>query len=108
LEVARARWDDPRWATLSVFLRFLSAFHDTHVVREHGAAVAEDVRRQALSFTERLAYAGDPGEFLTDILAWDRTLKARMINPGTSADLTVATLFAQRLRNILPFARNNG
>jgi triphosphoribosyl-dephospho-CoA synthase len=27
------------------------------------------------------------------LLAWDAGLKARGINPGTSADLTVATLF---------------
>ncbi|MBX4470409.1 triphosphoribosyl-dephospho-CoA synthase [Streptococcus pneumoniae] len=31
------------------------------------------------------------------LLAFDAQLKARDINPGTSADLTVATLFASRL-----------
>jgi triphosphoribosyl-dephospho-CoA synthase len=41
------------------------------------------------------------------LLAYDRSLKERSVNPGTSADLTVATLFANRLRNILPSARNN-
>ena len=35
------------------------------------------------------------------LLAWDAELKAAGINPGTSADLTVATLFAHRLRNHL-------
>jgi triphosphoribosyl-dephospho-CoA synthase len=30
-------------------------------------------------------------------LGWDATLKSRGINPGTSADLTVATLFASSL-----------
>jgi triphosphoribosyl-dephospho-CoA synthase len=32
-----------------------------------------------------------------DILALDRELKAKGRNPGTSADLTVATVFAVRL-----------
>ena len=30
------------------------------------------------------------------------------LNPGTSADLTVATLFAHRLTNSLPSAPNSG
>jgi triphosphoribosyl-dephospho-CoA synthase len=33
-----------------------------------------------------------------DLLAFDRSLKARGLNPGTSADLTVATLFAASLQ----------
>jgi triphosphoribosyl-dephospho-CoA synthase len=35
-------------------------------------------------------------------MSWDASLKDRNINPGTSADLTVATLFASYLRNGLP------
>jgi triphosphoribosyl-dephospho-CoA synthase len=31
-------------------------------------------------------------------MAFDRSLKARGLNPGTSADLTVATLFAASLQ----------
>jgi triphosphoribosyl-dephospho-CoA synthase len=42
------------------------------------------------------------------LLAWDAALKAKNINPGTSADLTVATLFAHRLATILPSERNSG
>ena len=55
----------------------------------------------------RLDAAPDPADVLPELLAYDRSLQARSINPGTTADLTVATLFAYRLRNILPFARNN-
>ena len=43
-----------------------------------------------------------------ELMAWDTSLKARNINPGTSADLTVATLFAHRLATILPSERNSG
>ncbi|MBV8508615.1 MAG: triphosphoribosyl-dephospho-CoA synthase, partial [Xanthobacteraceae bacterium] len=35
-------------------------------------------------------------------------LKCKDINPGTSADLTVATLFAHRLSTILPPSCNGG
>jgi triphosphoribosyl-dephospho-CoA synthase len=107
LQAALARGSERKWATLWVFLGFLSAFCDSHIVREHGARTAEEVRRAAAYVRERLETARDPGEVLPELLAYDRSLKARSINPGTSADLTVATLFASRLRKILPSARNN-
>jgi triphosphoribosyl-dephospho-CoA synthetase len=36
-----------------------------------------------------------------DLLRFDATLKAQGLNPGTSADLTVATLFALALERTL-------
>jgi triphosphoribosyl-dephospho-CoA synthase len=91
---------EPTWATAAVYLAFLSAFPDSHIVRKHGAAIAEDVRRLARKFHARLQAAEDSAHLLPDLLAWDRVLKDKDINPGTSADLTVATLFAGRLREI--------
>ena len=92
---------DPRWAALAVYLAFLAAFPDSHVLRKHGAAVAEDTRRTAESFRARLDASERPEELLGDLLAWDSALKRDGINPGTSADLTVATLFAHRLNEHL-------
>jgi triphosphoribosyl-dephospho-CoA synthase len=101
-------------ATLAVFLAFLAAFPDSHIVRRHGLATAEDVRDAAARFRTRLQDA-EPAHFMADLLAWDGELKGRGINPGTSADLTVATLFAARLRDVLasprdglPSRRNSG
>ena len=94
LQEARLRACDPTWATLAAYLAFLSAFPDTHVVRKHGLAVAEEVRRSALRFRDRFMASNDPSHLHDDLMAWDTELKARRINPGTSADLTVATLFA--------------
>ena len=51
---AAARWRDPKWVTLAVYLGFLADFPDTHIVRRHGIAAAEDVRRSAASFAHRL------------------------------------------------------
>jgi triphosphoribosyl-dephospho-CoA synthase len=89
-----------RWATLAVYLGFLSSFPDSHIVRKHGADVGEETRRTARFFQERIAAAGRPDDLLAELLTWDAALKRRDINPGTSADLTVATLFAHRLGNI--------
>jgi len=107
LQAALERSDEPQWATLAVYLEFLSAFPDSHIVRKHGTATAEDICRTAARYHERMRSAESPAALLPDLLTWDTLLKERGINPGTSADLTVATLFAHRLRTILPSARNN-
>jgi len=106
-DAAAARWADPRWATVAVYLGFLGDFPDSHIMRKYDAAVAEDVRRTARLFERRLD-SEEPEGLLADLLDWDRFLKQRALNPGTSADLTVATLFAHRLRGILPSASNSG
>jgi len=107
LQAALERSHERQWATLAVYLEFLSAFPDSHIVRKHGTATAEYICRTAARYHERLRSAESPAVLLSDLLTWDTLLKERGINPGTSADLTVATLFAHRLRTILPSARNN-
>jgi triphosphoribosyl-dephospho-CoA synthase len=108
LGAALARFAEPRWATLAVYLEFLAKCPDTHVAREHGSATAAEVQATAQGFRDRLRAAADPADLLGDLLRWDQLLKSRGHNPGTSADLTVATLFVRRLRNSLPSAHNSG
>jgi triphosphoribosyl-dephospho-CoA synthase len=108
LRAALTRFAEPCWATLTVYLDFLAAFPDSHVAREHGIAAAEQISLTARGFLDRLRGTADAAALLTDLLCWDQLLKSRGHNPGTSADLTVATLFVHRLRNILPPERNSG
>jgi triphosphoribosyl-dephospho-CoA synthase len=105
-----AMWDeaDPKWATLATYLGFLSAFPDSHIVRKFGIQCAAEVKRKAASFHASLRTSEDAAQLLPDILTWDAVLKADGINPGTSADLTVASLFARRLRTILRSLRIGG
>jgi triphosphoribosyl-dephospho-CoA synthase len=107
LKSALPQAGEAKWATLAVYLGFLSAFPDSHVAREHGPAIAEQVRAQAEAFRARMPPAGDMSHLVSDLMTWDAALKARGINPGTSADLTVATLFVRHIRSILPRARNS-
>jgi triphosphoribosyl-dephospho-CoA synthase len=94
LEKARRRGLDPAWTASAVYLAFLSAVPDTHVARKHGPARAEALRRKARDMLDGLELG--PGA-TAPFLAFDATLKAEGINPGTSADFTVATLFAGAL-----------
>jgi triphosphoribosyl-dephospho-CoA synthase len=74
-------------AVQRTYLAFLSRMPDSHIVRKHGEAVAHNVMNAAQAWR----HAPDPGADPA-FAAWDDSLKAQRINPGTSADLTVAAL----------------
>jgi triphosphoribosyl-dephospho-CoA synthase len=100
LAVARRRQREAHWSTLAVYLTFLATIPDTHILRKFDAAIAEAIRRDAADWRDAFAAARDPQEIADGLLSWDASLKRRGINPGTSADLTVATLFASSLTAI--------
>jgi triphosphoribosyl-dephospho-CoA synthase len=88
--------DQPQRATLNIFLTFLATWPDSHIVRKQGMAVAQSVtlaaRERHAQWRHALAQMRHDAAAQA-LEAWDAELKAAAINPGTSADLTVATLF---------------
>ena len=74
-----------------LYLACLSRFADAHIVRKHGEAVAQTVMTAAQGWRAR-AEAGAVLDADPAFIAWDIALKAARINPGTSADATVAAL----------------
>jgi len=94
LRAARDRGLAPPWTTTAVHLAFFTSLPDSHVARKFGSERAEAVRAQAEAALAGLDLAAEPQAAL---LAHDRLLKDAGINPGTSADLTVATLFLDAL-----------
>jgi triphosphoribosyl-dephospho-CoA synthase len=107
LAAARSQGRDVAHATLLVYLAFLSAFPDSHIVRKYGLETAERVRDAACGVAAEIAGA-DRADAFARALDFDRRLKEKAINPGTSADLTVAALFADSAMRILASARKNG
>jgi triphosphoribosyl-dephospho-CoA synthase len=100
LAASRQQRLDAHWSTLAVYLTFLAAFPDTHISRKHGGAAAEAIRQEAGGWREALVATRDPEEMTEGLLKWDAALKSRGVNPGTSADLTVAALFAASLTSM--------
>ncbi len=98
---ALARWGSPEWAAVAVYLEFLAHFPDCHVARKHGGEIAAAVSGEAGLLVQALGRASDPAQEMPALEAFDRQLKARSINPGTSADMTVATLVAMDLEDSL-------
>ena len=78
-------------AVQRLYLALLGSMPDSHIVRIHGEAVAHIVMRAAQAWQAR-ASAGSSLDSDPDFAAWDDALKAARINPGTTADLTVAAL----------------
>ncbi len=97
---AMIRWENPAWAAAALYLGFLTHVPDTHVVRKHGNAAALALMQEASDIEQIYWQADNPKLVQKQLLSWDASLKQRNINPGTSADFTVATLLASYLSTI--------
>lgn len=86
-------------ATTLAYMDFLAAFPDSHIQRKHGAAIASEVLQEAGAVRRAIMNRACTDDIEADLLAFDRSLKSRGINPGTSADLTVASLLVLKLEN---------
>lgn len=94
---ALLKWENAAWATTALYLGFLTRYADTHVLRKHGEHVANLLMLEAKEIESNYWSTRNPKLMQKQLLVWDASLKARKINPGTSADLTVATLLASDL-----------
>lgn len=108
LEASRRAGHDRTMATLLLYLDFLCAFPDSHILRKHGEQAGGQVMSEAREFKLAFVEGRDAASIFAAALQWDRRLKQRGLNPGTSADLTVATLFADYAAGILANADKNG
>lgn len=81
----------------AVYLEFLTAFPDSHILRKHGEELAMAVVSEACEVRRQVAAASTAAGQREHLFVFDARLKWRGINPGTSADLTVASLFANWL-----------
>ena len=88
---ALARWQRPAWALTAVHLHFMAHYCDSHIVRKYGETIAKLVQNEALEHESAFLKAYNPNNYLSPLLKFDAALKKRGLNPGTSADLTVAT-----------------
>lgn len=80
-----------------VYLAYLSRFLDTHIVRQHGKSVAGEIRKSAGQLYNEFQSVNSAEAMHQHLLRVDADWKTNDINPGTSADLTVATLFAYKI-----------
>jgi triphosphoribosyl-dephospho-CoA synthase len=99
-EAALLRWGRPAGAATALYLYWLSHYPDSHIVRKYGMSAAIVIQDEARTHHEAFQALGNPKHYLPQLLAFDQSLKSRAINPGTSADLTVATLLVHNCCNL--------
>lgn len=100
LPLLRNRLDagnDIETATTMLYLALLARWPDSHLLRKFGDSAAQTVTREAADLRIRLRAEPIAANRHALLLDWDKRLKQQGFNPGTSADLTVATLFAHGL-----------
>jgi triphosphoribosyl-dephospho-CoA synthase len=100
LAQARERWGNSPFATTRVYLGFVAHLPDTLIERKFGAGAASSLLEEARPLEAGLLECALPEDMTAPLLAFDAALKERGLNPGTSADLTVATLFAASLEAV--------
>ena len=86
------KWGKVNWALSGVYLTFLKKFNDSHIVRNKGKKIAINVRKEAQKYYFYLKRNKNLTKIKKKLLFFDKKLKSKRINPGTTADLTVATL----------------
>lgn len=89
------------WAAVAVYAGLLSRFPDSHVERKYGDRFSGMVAAKMASLSDALDRADDPEQLLLLLYRMDQDLKCQGINPGTTADLTVATVFTVLLEDAL-------
>jgi triphosphoribosyl-dephospho-CoA synthase len=80
-------------AIVQTALTILALVPDTLILRKEGPAVARDVSRRAVAVLEAGGVFSERGR--AALAAFDRSLRgdAHRLNPGTTADLTTASIF---------------
>jgi triphosphoribosyl-dephospho-CoA synthase len=84
--------DEPATAMLACYLDFLASSPDSHIVRKHGGPLAHSVTEEARACVDAWRASLTPPSPVA-LAAWDERLKGAGLNPGTSADLAVASAF---------------
>ena len=86
------RWGEQSWAAVAVYACLLSQFPDSHIERKFGSRYSARVATMMSELSDRLLLIDDPEQVKPLLYQMDAELKSHGLNPGTSADLTVATV----------------
>jgi triphosphoribosyl-dephospho-CoA synthase len=97
LATCLAAGDGTAAAVRRLYIDLLGRYPDSHVQRRHGVRAARELCREAERLGRRCR--AEPGRARMLLTHLDRRLKARGVNPGTTADLCVAALLSHRLQS---------
>lgn len=93
---ALASAETPELAVTTLHMHYLAHIPDTHICRKFGKDVARSVQEDARVLAAQWQPVASSAS-VPVLLEFDSRLKRAGINPGTTADFVVATLFTDRL-----------
>ncbi len=97
-----AKFGNFNWAALAVYAAMLARYPDSHIERKFGPQYSGWVSEKMQEVQQALADTDNPESLMPFLHEVDQEFKAKGINPGTTADITVATvlvLFLEQLVN---------
>ena len=95
------QWGDLNWSAVASYSALLSKYPDSHIERKHGCQYTQKVQKQMLLVHKLLLNTDKPQQYENRLYEIDKKFKHAGINPGTTADLTVATIFVFLAQNML-------
>lgn len=97
LHAARVAPDaDPNLAITTLHMALLSEYPDTHIARKYNAEIASEVQHEARALRSYW-FPVATAKSIAVLQDFDAKLKQSRLNPGTTADFVVTTLFADAL-----------
>ena len=91
---------DSGWAALRVYADMLARYPDSHIERKYGKQYSEWIAEEMALLCKAMDAANKQEEVLTMLYRIDEAFKAKKINPGTTADITVATVLVVLLEQL--------
>ena len=97
IKLFEKRWNSVKWSTVSCYLNFMSSMLDSHIERKFGREEAENIRIKSVGIAKSFNNVSNPENNIGLLQSFDKELKDKNYNPGTSADLTAASLLVYNL-----------
>jgi triphosphoribosyl-dephospho-CoA synthase len=95
------KWASNNWAVVAIFADLLVKFPDSHIERKYGELHSQWVAETMLMLSDELAKAQKYEQIMPLLYRIDEGFKSKGINPGTTADLTVATVLAVFIEDVI-------
>ena len=89
--------NNDEYATTATFLKQIASNPDSLIARKHGLSTAEQVSERFKEIADEYCALKDPNILNNKLLLLDSELKIQGLNPGTTADVVVASIFLNRL-----------
>ena len=87
------KWGNMGLAALAVYVELLTRIPDSHIERKYGKQFSGLVAERMARLHGELFNTENPETLMPLLYSIDQEFKAKGVNPGTTADMTVATVF---------------